>query len=175
MKSVGQGRLGYSAEWTKPSVPPTRVFVWPSKPGQTNVWVGDSSSGLPSVNHGAVSKSCCPNKPAQIETKKKTFKDFVRLTFLPIEEFYQKQFCWLMFVAVFSLINNSFFTELNLQKANKQLLCFVLPSSQSFAQSAVLISQRSEAEMVLGAAWGRAGFKTLYLALLSPRCNLGCR
>ena len=38
-----QGAQGYSAEWTKPRVPPMRVFVWPSKPGQTNVWVGDSS------------------------------------------------------------------------------------------------------------------------------------
>lgn len=41
---VPQGAEGYSAEWTKPRVPPIRVFVWLSKPGQTNVWVGDSSS-----------------------------------------------------------------------------------------------------------------------------------
>lgn len=42
--TVPQWARGYSAEWTKPRVPPMRVFVGPSKPGQTNVWVGDSSS-----------------------------------------------------------------------------------------------------------------------------------
>lgn len=167
MKSVGQGRLGYSAEWTKPSVPPTRVFVWPSKPGQTNVWVGDSSSGLPSVNHGAVSKAAVPTNWPKSE-KTKLLKTLWSLHFLVLKSFMKKLFCWLVFVAVFSLMSNSF------QNANKQLLCFVLLSSQSFAQSALLINQRSEAEMVLGTEWGRAGFKTLYLALLSPWCNLCC-
>lgn len=28
---------GFAAEWTKPRVPPARVFVWLSKPGRTNV------------------------------------------------------------------------------------------------------------------------------------------
>lgn len=62
---VPQGAQGYSAEWTKPSFPPMRVFVWLSKPGQTNVWVGDSSSSLPNVSHGA-EWSCCPNKAAKL-------------------------------------------------------------------------------------------------------------
>jgi len=31
---VPPGVQGYSAEWTKPSVPPMRVFVWQSKPGK---------------------------------------------------------------------------------------------------------------------------------------------
>lgn len=67
---VPQGAQGYSAERTKPSVPPMRVFVRPSKPGQTNVWVGDSSSSLPNVSHGAVSEAAVPTNSTSYSLQK---------------------------------------------------------------------------------------------------------
>lgn len=53
---VPQGAQGYSASWTKPRVTPMRVFVWLSKPGQTNV---QQTAKCESTCEW----SCCPNKP----------------------------------------------------------------------------------------------------------------
>lgn len=137
---VPLGAQGYSAEWTKPSVPPSGVFVWPSKPRQTDVWVGDSSSTACQM-WVMVLRVEQTNKPAQLLFYKQPWKKYE---------------CWFVnFLGRRSLIfcfpTQFIFTSKKSQDAKNQLLCFVLPGSQAICsgrseRSGDSIRQRAKRE-----------------------------